>query len=122
VSLPERRESLIASALADLAYYFARDSYSLIVNDLLAVRIVASQPKPHDIPDAYRIGPGAVTPLVNIQYPDHPLGTVLPHHVRSAARLAKTLGVPEALLAMACLTRDRLFSDSYPTFATPASR
>jgi hypothetical protein len=118
VALQPRRASLLAVALADLAHSFAPDTYELIVNDILAVGIHPAAAQALDGVDGYRVGTGAITTHANIVYPDHPSPGPLPHQRRDTPRTCERLGVPEALLAIACLTRDRLFSDCYPHFAT----
>jgi hypothetical protein len=114
VNLSPRRDSLLAVALADLSHTFLSADYGDIVNDMLAVGIIPSALHPHDVPEAYRVGAGAVTPLINIRYPDQPWSSPLEHQRLQGPRVLESSGAPDALLAMACLTRDRLFSDCYP--------
>lgn len=121
IHLQERRESLLAVVLADLAHACAPAVYPDIVNDLLAVRIIPTAVSPQDSPLGYRVGTGAVSPLVNVVYPDEPMASSLPHHNSLGPRHIEALGHGYALLAIACLTRDRLFVDCYPRLALASS-
>lgn len=112
IPLRERRESLLAVALADASYTLALADYAAIVNDLLAVSIVPTAVYPEDDAAAYVVGTGATRALVNIHYPDDLDPSSLPHHaLQPHARPPEVAGGPAALFALACMTRDRLFGD-----------
>lgn len=116
VELAPRRESLLAVVLADLAYYVAPTLYPDIVNDITAVGIFPTSLHADDVAGAYVVAVADATrPLVNIAYPAAASATRLPHHtMQSEPRLPERLAGPAAVLALACLVRDRLFSDCYP--------
>ncbi len=116
VTLQPRRESFLAAALADLAYYVSVDTYADIVNDLKAVGIVPVSLHPADSAEAYIVGlNGTTKALLNVNYPEVANSTPLPHHLlQPTPRVPEQIGGPAVMLALACLTRDRLFSDCYP--------
>jgi hypothetical protein len=109
-------------ALSELAYSFAPALYPDVVNDLLAVKIAPSVRHAHDTPPAYEVGKGAFTLLLNIRYPDRVGPTSLPHHASQGPRLLERLDWWQALIAISCLTRDRLFSDCYARLTHAATR
>ena len=115
VTLSPRRESLLAVAVADLAYYVATDIYADIVNDMKAVGIVPTALHADDSAEAYVVAKiGATKSLLNIRYPDTVAASPLPHHLlQRSARIPERVGGIAVVLALACLTRDRLFSDCY---------
>jgi hypothetical protein len=116
VPLEARRDSLILAAIADLAYYIAPELYSKVVNDMQAVEIFPTNLHGMDDPGAYRVAcQSATRPLVNIAYPESAAIGLLPHHeLQSSPRVPESLAGVAAVLALACLARDRLFSDCYP--------
>jgi hypothetical protein len=115
IPLVRRRESLLGVALADLAYCFAPGLYPDIVNDMKAVGIVPTAVHALDLPDAYVVAKhGATKALVNIAYPDAVGSTRLRHHqLQEGVRTPETIGGVVVMLALACVARDRLFSDCY---------
>jgi hypothetical protein len=119
VTLEPRQESLLLAAIADLAYYVDPSLYSGIVNDMQAVRIVPTNLHGLDTAGAYTVADhDATRPLINITYPEAVTTARLPHHrLQDTPRVPEKLAGPAAVLALACLVRDRLFSDSYPRAA-----
>lgn len=112
VTLRERKESLLAVALADASYALKLADYANVANDLLAVGIVPTALHPEDKSDAYIVGGAATRGLVNIRYPESLSITPLPHHALQAVpRVPEQAGGPAVPLALACVTRDRLFTD-----------
>jgi hypothetical protein len=118
VNLSARRESLVAVAVADLSYYAAPALYADIVNDLRAVGIVPTALHCEDTADSYVVARHGTTKLLlNIGYPDVRSASRLRHHDLNAnPRRPEQVGGTAAVLALACLARDRLFSDCYPRF------
>jgi len=119
VTLEPRRESLLLAAIADLAYYVDPSLYSDIVNDMQAVGIVPTNLHGLDTAGAYTVVEhDATRPLINITYPEAVTSDRLPHHrLQDTPRVPEELAGPAAVLALACLARDRLFSDCYPRAA-----
>jgi hypothetical protein len=115
VPLVRRRESLLGVALADLAYCFAPGLYPDVVNDMKAVGIVPTAVHALDLRDAYVVAKhGATKALLNIAYPDAVGATRLRHHqLQEGARAPESVGGVVVMLALACVARDRLFSDCY---------
>lgn len=112
VSLRKRRESLLAVVLADSSYALSLTDHPTVVNDLLAVGIAPTALHPEDKSEAYVVGGDATIALVNIRYPDALGAAALPHHaLQQAPRVPERAGGPAVPLALACLTRDRLFTD-----------
>lgn len=115
IDLPPRRESLLAVALADLAYSACPRRFPDIVNDLLAVRIVPAALHARDSTAGCFVGGGDTVGLLNIKYPEHTSADRLPHALlQRDARVPERLGGVAAQLTLACICRDRLFSDCYP--------
>ncbi|NOK34547.1 hypothetical protein HMI49_15205 [Corallococcus exercitus] len=115
INLRERRESLLAVALADASYVLGLPDYDNIINDFLAVGIVPYAIHAEDSSDAYTVSKPGTVALVNIRYPDIRAAAPLPHHTLQALpRVSERAGGPAVPLALACLTRDRLFSDVLP--------
>ncbi|QAT84304.1 hypothetical protein EJ065_2732 [Corallococcus coralloides] len=112
INLKQRRTSMLAVALADASYSLSLPDYPNVVNDVLAVQIVPSCLHPDDRPDSYIVGGAGTSPLINIHYPEA-LGTKpLRHHALQATpRIPEQAGGPATPLALACITRDRLFTD-----------
>jgi hypothetical protein len=120
ISLARRRESLLGVALADLTYCLASGLYPDIVNDMKAVGIVPTAIHALDLADAYVVAKqGATRGLVNIAYPEAVGATRLRHHqLQEGARAPETIGGVVVMLALACVARDRLFSDCYARAAS----
>ncbi|HET9684588.1 MAG TPA: hypothetical protein VFP15_10820 [Gemmatimonadaceae bacterium] len=111
----KRPQSLLAVALADCAHAFLPDDYPLIVNEILAVRMFPEALHAKDLPEAYLMNAGGTQPLPNIGYPEvwseQPLGH---QALQAAARIPEVQGGPTVPLALACVLRDRLFTDVLP--------
>jgi hypothetical protein len=121
VTLENRRESLLFAAIADLTYYLDPSLYKDIVNDMQAVGIVPTNLHGLDTAGAYTVADhDATRPLINIAYPEAATNDRLAHHrLQDTPRVPEKLAGPAAMLALACLARDRLFSDCYPRAAAP---
>lgn len=114
VEVRPRRESLLAVALLDLAAVVTPARYPDVLNDLLAVRIVPSALHGGDSVAGCFVGGGDTRTLLNIKYPEQVGPGPLPHALlRPEARIPERAGGIAAQLAIACLCRDRLFTDSY---------
>jgi hypothetical protein len=113
---------LVLAAIADLSYYVDPSLYSDIVNDMQAVGIVPTNLHGLDTAGAYTVANhDATRPLINITYPEAVANDRLPHHrLQDTPRVPEKLAGPAAVLALACLARDRLFSDCYPRAASRA--
>jgi hypothetical protein len=116
VALQPRRESLLAVALADAAYVFAPSLYPAVVNDLLAVGIHPTAVHAKDESAAYFLrGFSGTQALVNVRYPADAGTALLPHHaLQTPARVPENMAGAAVPLALACLLRDRLFTDCLP--------
>jgi hypothetical protein len=114
VTLPRRRESLLAVALADLTHTFAPTRYADVLNDILAVGIVSMGIHANDHPDAYFVKrTGQTRPLANVRYPDGADEPIAHFALQPTARTPEHAGGACIAVALAVIARDRLFSDSY---------
>lgn len=103
--------------LADLAFVFAPELYPDIVNDLAAVGAVPTDLLVPDSGDGLILR--AVTPgtkaLIGPNYPSEVSDQLLPHHrLQLGTRVGESAGGVGVPLAVACLLRDRAFTDVYP--------
>jgi hypothetical protein len=115
IDLQPRRDSLIAVALIDFAYVFLPEQYELILNEFLAVNTLPATLHALDAPQSLTVQGEGIQSLFNIKYPPAPQNELLAHHrLQPTPRTPECVGGPVALLALACLARDRLFSDCYP--------
>jgi hypothetical protein len=102
-------------ALLDLAAVVMPARYPDLLNDLLAVRIVPSALHGGDSVAGCFVGGGDTRTLLNIRYPEQVGPGPVPHALMQAeARVPERAGGLAAQLAIACLCRDRLFTDCYP--------
>jgi len=116
----KRPQSLVAVALADSAHVFLPEDYPVIVNEIHAVKMFPEGLHPKDVPQAYLMNAGGAQPLINISYPDQWSTQLLGHHaLQGTPRLPEAQAGPAVPLALACLLRDRLFTDVLPRFPHP---
>jgi hypothetical protein len=102
----------MAVALTDSAHVFSPDDYPAIVNEIRAVKIFPEGLHAKDVPQAYLMNAGGAQPLINISYPDEWSNQLLGHHALQAMpRVLEAQAGPATPLALACLLRDRLFTD-----------
>jgi hypothetical protein len=114
VEVRPRRESLLAVAILDLAAQVTPVRYPDLLNDLLAVRIVPSALHGGDSVAGCFVGGGDTKTLLNIKYPEQVGPGPVPHALLQAEpRVPERTGGLAAQLALACLCRDRLYSDCY---------
>ena len=114
VQLTPRRESLLGVALLDLAYVVCPTRYPDVLNDVLAVGIIPAALHGGDSVPGCFVGGGDTRGLLNIKYPDAIGPGPLPHTMlQPTQRVPERLGGVAAQLALACLCRDRLFTDCY---------
>jgi hypothetical protein len=117
----KRPQSLLAVALADSSHVFLPDDYPLIANEILAVRIFPEALHAKDVPEAYLVNAGGTQPLPNIAYPEEWSEQRLAHHaLQSTPRVPEAQGGPAIPLALACVLRDRLFTDVLPRLRSHA--
>ena len=111
----KRPQSLMAVAIADSAHVFLPDDYPLIVNEIGAVKMFPEGLHAKDVPQAYLMNAGGTQPLPNIGYPDQWSNQLLGHHaLQPTARVPEAEAGPAIPLALACVLRDRLFTDVLP--------
>jgi hypothetical protein len=122
VQVTARRESLLAVAIADLAHSACPGRYADVVNEFLAVRIVPTALHGGDSVPGCFVGGGDTRWLLNIKYPDAVAPGGLPHALlQRDHRVPERLGGVAAQLGIACLCRDRLFTDCYARALAAAS-